>query len=101
MGEKKVTIATAATRYKGKYYTGWRHCFIGQQMLRDGVCEAPFPGGKDQAFLTSEGKWVDRKEALKIARESGQCIRKCGDPNNLYSEELWDINGVPYTNEKE
>jgi hypothetical protein len=97
---EKVTIAIASIRHKGKIYTGWRHCFIGQQMVRDGVCTPPFPSGKDQAFLTSEGKWVDRKEALKIAREAGQVIRKCGDPNNLYSEELWDIHGVPYKDEK-
>jgi len=41
-----------------------------------------------QGFLTSTDRFVDRVEALKIAREAGQLIRdKVGD--KLFSEDLY------------
>lgn len=41
-----------------------------------------------QGFVTSSGKFVDRREAAKIAFESGQ-IKKETQPITLYSEDLW------------
>lgn len=41
-----------------------------------------------QGFLTSLGRFVDRKEAVKIAIEAGQ-IEKPNWPPDLYSEDLW------------
>lgn len=92
------TIIAAAIRYQGKYYLGWRHCYIGIKMREDGVCPRPYPGGKDQAFITSNGRWVDREEALKIALDTGQLLpsEKKGCEYQLFSEDLWDVNGVPY-----
>ncbi len=58
--------------------------------------------GQVQGFLTSRHKFVDRKEALKIAIEAGQIdpdmdtIRKCG----LLSENLWSDSGFEYDPEK-
>ena len=44
----------------------------------------------EQGFVTTEGRFVDRKEGLKIALENDQVIDKTqirGD--NLYSEDLY------------
>ena len=45
---------------------------------------------EEQGFLTSEGTFVNRTEALFIARKANQIIRKVGGDNlELYSENLW------------
>lgn len=41
-----------------------------------------------QGFVTSGGRFVDRVEAARIARASGQ-IASLAAPPNLYSEDLW------------
>lgn len=44
----------------------------------------------EQGFLTSEGRFVDRKEALKIALENDQVIDRTQiRGENLYSEDLY------------
>lgn len=45
----------------------------------------------DQGFLTSTGRFVDRKEAMQIALSSGQPMINHPSRNNhtLYSEDLW------------
>ena len=43
-----------------------------------------------QGFLTSKGRFVDRKEALKIALENDQVIDRTQiRGENLYSEDLY------------
>ena len=45
----------------------------------------------EQGFLTNKGRFVGRKEAMKIAQEQGQIIRLSGSPNAdiLFSEDLY------------
>ncbi len=43
----------------------------------------------EQGFLNNEGKFLDRKEALYIAVQAGQLIRKTFPENELFSEDLW------------
>lgn len=45
----------------------------------------------EQGFLTNKGRFVDRKEAMEIAKEQGQIIRLSGSPNSniLFSEDLY------------
>lgn len=43
---------------------------------------------EDQAFLTSKGEFVDRREAARIALAAGQ-IERLHWPPDLYSEDLW------------
>lgn len=47
----------------------------------------------DQGFYTSKGRFVDRKEAMKIAYERGQVTRERAFINNeiskLFSEDLY------------
>lgn len=42
-----------------------------------------------QGFLTSEGRYVGREEALKIAMESKQLLKPNFQPHQLFSEDLW------------
>jgi hypothetical protein len=62
-----------------------RHNDIISYMIRLGI-PAPIKG--EQGFLTSNQRFVDRREAATITLESGQ-IRGLSHPPNLYSEDLW------------
>ncbi len=46
----------------------------------------------DQGFVTNHGRWVDRFEALAIAKEAGQVVehrRLVPGLAELFSEDLW------------
>lgn len=43
----------------------------------------------EQGFLNNEGVFLDRKEALQIAIQANQLIRKTFPENELFSEDLW------------
>jgi hypothetical protein len=60
------------------------------------ILQAAFPAGETpppyplyQGFLTTTGRFVDRFDAMVIAREAGDF--KDGDPKRpeLFSEDLW------------
>lgn len=42
-----------------------------------------------QGFLTSKCRFVDRKEAFKIANKYNQIVIKHGLPDELYSEDIF------------
>lgn len=44
-----------------------------------------------QGFIDRYGKFLTREEAYIIAKENGQIIRECGNPNSveLFSEHLY------------
>lgn len=86
----KPAIKCAAILYAGKAYEGPAHCNIGHQMLNDGVCRPPYPGGATQGFvLLGEGWFVSRREALQIALAAGQVLPgKHQHPSQLFSEDL-------------
>lgn len=48
-------------------------------------------GTEEQGFLTSEGNFVTRQEAMRIARAMGQVKpgQPTPQPNDLFSEDLW------------
>jgi hypothetical protein len=52
--------------------------------VRDGAAH-----GAEQGFITSTGRFVDRKQALAIATAAGQITTKHGNPDELYSEDVW------------
>lgn len=73
---------------RGIVFAGLRHPFCLYQMVAmTGLrqCEA---GEEIQRFLTSENRFVDRKEGAKIALECGQ-ITELKWGSNLYSEDLY------------
>lgn len=47
----------------------------------------------EQGFVTNKGRFVDRKEAWRIATRNGQIVRRVGgdekDGGTLYSENLY------------
>lgn len=44
----------------------------------------------EQGFYTNLGRFVDRQEAMRIARDAGQIIRNpTFQPNTLFSEDVW------------
>ncbi len=45
--------------------------------------------GWEQGFITSGGVFVDREEALLIARAYRQIKEKHGPANILFSEDMW------------
>lgn len=52
------------------------------------VCKLPKPVTGEQGFMTNDGDFVDRKEALEIAFSCGQVEEPIAPPN-LFSEDLW------------
>lgn len=63
-----------------------RHHDIIRAMVDSGH-EAPITG--EQGFVTTRGRFVDRKEGLEIATKAGQLIRKTPPEDVLFSEDLW------------
>ena len=83
-------IKSAAIVHKGVIYTGKSHCTIGLQMIGCGVCNRPYPSGDAQGFVTDDGIFVNRTDALKIAIKSGQVEQgKTVNKHYLFSEDLW------------
>ncbi|MGB3042488.1 MAG: hypothetical protein WBB98_04820 [Xanthobacteraceae bacterium] len=46
-------------------------------------------GPESQGFTTSMGRFVDRKEALRIALDAKQIDKPKYQPHQLFSEDLW------------
>lgn len=62
---------------------GYRHCDIYSRFLGE-MSRSP----NDQGFYTSKGRFVDRKEAMIIAKEAGQ-VNVDNNSINLFSEDLY------------
>lgn len=45
--------------------------------------------GKDQGFLDEDGTYLDRKQALEVARAAGQLRTDVEVQDQLYSENVW------------
>lgn len=63
-----------------------RHHDVIRAMATSGI---PIPIVGQQGFLTSEGHFVNRYEARDIARMAGQILAKTGNPDELFSEDIW------------
>lgn len=46
-------------------------------------------GDAIQGFVTTKGRFVDRREGLRLAERSKQLIRKTQPADQLFSEDLW------------
>lgn len=84
-------IACVANRYKDigvlalpvparHHHVMWTYLMIYGK--HDNSCE--------QGFLTTKGRFVDRVEGLRIAKEADQIETKHGNPDMLFSEDMWD-----------
>ena len=97
---KSETITQAAIIWHAKIYTlprPARHCDL-IRLMRGDMRDDPGLGLPiesvatcNQAFVTSTGRWVDRKEAFKLAVDAKQPWMD-GAPHvigMLFSEDLW------------
>jgi hypothetical protein len=88
------TIAQAAIRFEGKVYTlprPARHADLFMANVNKsfgGVLVSGLAGG-EQGFTTNTGRFVDRQEAVEIARKAGQISKKHGNDSMLFSEDVW------------
>lgn len=62
-----------------------RHCHVLARMPAR-MARAVLPS--DQGFLTSDGTFVGREEALQIAHRTGQLLKPTTH-RELFSEDLW------------
>lgn len=82
-------IVAAAIRRSGMVYfveRPGRHHDVLRKMAASGL-KLPIKG--EQGFVTSEGKFVNRKVALGIAVKAEQPMVKNGPVGLLFSEDLW------------
>jgi len=92
--EPTETIETAACVYKGTVYTlprPARHHTV-MRHIWDTVNNDAFIGPAAQGFVTSRGRFVNRRRALRIVKAAGQ--PQIDHPalnvgGRLYSEDLW------------
>jgi len=82
----------------GLVFAGWRHadCFVALEAWVKCLTPAEIDAidrigegqlsGRNQGFITSKGRFVDREEAWQIARAAGQIER---DGGSLMSEDLY------------
>lgn len=78
-------IKEAAILREGVIWTGRRHCDVINKIIK-ALGKKAAPIKETQGFVTECGKFVDRKEAAKIAFESGQMSENVGC---LMSEDLY------------
>ena len=67
-------ILCAAVNYNGTIICGYRHsdCYEVLKKLLGLTTSDELPGREHQGFLTSDNRFVDRKEAWYIAKENNQ-----------------------------
>ena len=63
-----------------------RHHNVCHVMVAAGL---PTDAQRYQGFVTSTGRYVDRKEAAVIAQAAGQIRVKTGPADTLFSEDVW------------
>jgi len=91
-GEKKTqeSIKSAAIKFKGEIIAGVNHAFAIMQLERN------YPRANitslEEGFLTSSGRFVDRREAAEIADQAAQTdeegVESRSNPEELDSSEL-------------
>ncbi len=89
---QKEFILCAAVTYKGVIISGYRHsdcADVLKDLLSEHLGFVDTPERKDQGFLTSHNRFVDRKEAFKIAKANNQIWHKMHD----------DVDGIELTSE--
>lgn len=90
MGER---ISYAAIMHEGVCWTvgrPGRHCDVIHRIVTECPRIDCVGGDSPQGFWTSDNRFVDRREGLKVAEAAGQIIRRTGSGGDeLYSEDVW------------
>lgn len=82
-------IDRAAIRFGGVIYSverPFRHNDVVRKIIYLTGVEVVIP--ETQGFITSTGRFVERKEALDIATKAGQ-MRNTPHAHGLFSEDVW------------
>ena len=79
------SIVKACVRYNDRLYTGFDHGECFKKLNEDNTI--PVHSDIEQGFVDSDGNFVDRKQAMIIAKESGQLAYET-DKKTLISEDL-------------
>ena len=85
-----IRVVAAAVNHEGKVWTlpaPARHHNVLRYMVEHGVKTPIRAGTEDQGFVRSDGKFVSRSAALRIARQADQVGDLIG--SILTSEDLW------------
>jgi hypothetical protein len=85
------TIVAAAIQYNGIIYQApppARHHTVIKLMIDQGLPDESCTL-RNQGFVTSSGRFVDRYEGAAIARTAGQLVRDPTPPDMLTSEDVW------------
>jgi len=90
---ERIICAAIQINETGKMYYGHRHdkCIesmngeLSWTMNRQEITKVE----TTQGFVTSEGRFVDRKEGWIIAEKANQIIQQSGGKGTLYSEDLY------------
>lgn len=88
-------IVCAANRYPDgtvvlgiRHWDQYMHVHV-EQLIDNGLFES-MSCKEEQGFIDSKGVFHDRTQALEIAKEANQIIRRCGgDEFKLFSENLY------------
>jgi len=65
-----------------------RHYTIIKQLIEEKNFKSPIKG--IQGFVTNNGRFLNRKEALELAVKNNQVeLKNCINKFNLFSEDLW------------
>ena len=99
MKEEKIVCSAIRVAGIGRWdglYLGLRHndCFAEMKRFRDLVTNDDavrviMLRFSTQGFLTTKNRFVDREEAMQIAKSANQLIGNHGDKNKLYSEDIY------------
>ncbi len=89
---KPERIAHVATRLRtsGRIYSvtaPGRHHNIEALLRQVGI---PLSSDTQQGFVSTRGRWLNRKEACVVATLANQLIRKTPPETELFSEDIWD-----------
>jgi len=85
------TIAAAAILHRGTVWSvprPGRHHDVIARIRREAAGTLPVRGGEAQGFVTSTGRYVDRREGGRLALAAGQ-TQTLGWGPRLFSEDLW------------
>lgn len=84
-------IVCAAIRLNGYVICGARH--FDSVMLAQIKCRVDsddwYSNDVTQGFIDNKGIYLDRYEALKVAQDANQLIRKTNPVDRLFSEDLY------------
>lgn len=94
--EQPEKILCAAIDYNGLIISGFRHddCYKVLKSLVEGIPTDKLPNRDKQGFLTSQNRYVNRKEGWEIAVKNNQVVfgkeaSENGEESILISENLY------------